>query len=310
MSSSEDPHKTREASKYEKPVASREFIAKALTDAREPLTLEALAEHFDYTPDTDEFEGLRRRVGAMQRDGQLIMNRKRGLMPVDEDSLVAGRIQAHPDGFGFVIVDDSDDDIFLNGKQMRQVLHGDRVVVGITGLDRRGRREGRIIEVVERANSTLVGRFMDEQGVLHVAPDNKRIHLDVMIPVPGRGGANSGDVVVVELTEQPTPPVGKVIEVLGPELKAGMEIDVALRSHDIPHEWPESVTFEADEFGAKVREEDIPGRKDVRKLLIGRDRRCGSLREARFCARFGGNQSGNLSLFPRQSHSDVAGSVV
>lgn len=271
MSSSDDPHKAREASKYDKPVASREFIAQALTEAREPMTLEALAVHFDYAPDTDEFEGLRRRVGAMQRDGQVISNRVGEFMPVDEASLVAGRIQAHSDGFGFLIADDGDDDIYLNGKQMRQVLHGDRVVVSITGTDRRGRREGRIIQVVERAHQTLVGRFMEEQGVLHVAPDNKRIHLDVMIPVAGRNNAQTGDIVVVELTEQPTrrhPPVGNIIEVLGPELKAGMEIDVALRSHEIPHIWPEEVTAEADGIGGKVRDADIPGRKDVRGLPL------------------------------------------
>ncbi len=271
MPSNDDPHKAREASKYDKPVASREFIAQALTDAREPMTLEALAQHFDYIPDTDEFEGLRRRVVAMQRDGQIIINRLGGFMPVDEDSLVAGRIQAHPDGFGFLIADDGDDDIYLNGKAMRQVLHGDRVVVSVTGTDRRGRREGRIIEVVERAHQTLVGRFMDERGVLQVSPDNKRIHLDVMIPVAGRHDAKTGDIVVVELTEQPTrrhPPVGKVVEVLGPELKAGMEIDVALRSHDIPHVWPADVTKEADNFGTKVRDQDIPGRKDVRSLPL------------------------------------------
>jgi len=271
MSSPDDPHMAREASKYDKPVASREYITQALTDAKEPLSLEDLAVHFEYEPETDEFEGLRRRVGAMQRDGQIIVNRTGGLMPVDESSLVAGRIQAHSDGFGFLIADDGEDDIYLNGKQMRQVLHGDRVVVGVTGTDRRGRREGRIIEVVERAHKTLVGRFMDEQGVLHVSPDNKRIHLDVMIPVPGRNGANAGDIVVVEITEQPTrrnPPVGNVIEVLGPELKAGMEIDVALRSHDIPHIWPDEVTEQADSFGATVRDKDIPGRKDIRNLPL------------------------------------------
>ncbi len=271
MSANHDPHKAREALKYEKPVVSREFIAQALKEAKEPMTLEHLAEQLGYTDGTDEYEGLRRRMGAMQRDGQIIANRRGGYMPVDEDSLVAGRIQAHADGYGFVISDDSDDDVYLNGKQMRQVLHGDRVVVSITGTDRRGRREGRIIQVVEHVHHTLVGRFMDDQGVMHVSPDNKRIHLDIMIPVAGRNHAQEGDIVVVELTEQPTrrhPPVGKVIEVLGPELKAGMEIDVALRSHDIPYVWPDAVTAEADDLGTAVSGDDIPGRKDIRKLPL------------------------------------------
>jgi len=271
MSTSEDPHQAREASRYENPVASREFITEALHNASEPITVEALGAQLNYPLDSDEFEGLRRRVGAMQRDGQLIINRKRELVPVDESSLVTGRIQAHPDGFGFLIADDGDDDIYLNGKQMRQVLHGDRVVVGITGLDRRGRREGRIVQVIERSHTTLVGRFVAEHGLMSVVPDNKRIHLDVVIIEPGRNGAVTGDIVVVELTEQPTrrhPPMGQIIEVLGPELKAGMEIDVALRSHDIPHEWPDAVLEEADTYGAAVQDAHIPGRKDVRGLPL------------------------------------------
>jgi len=207
----------------------------------------------------------------MIRDGQLIQNRRRGLMPVDADNLLAGRVTAHPDGFGFVIVEDSDKDIYLNGKQMRQVLHGDRVVVCVTGVDHRGRREGRVVDVVERANQSLVGRLSIDRGTVVVLPDNKRIHQDLLI-VPGElGEAQDGDMVVAEIVEQPTlrhQPVGRISEVLGQHLRPGMEIDVALHSHGIPAQWPEAVLDEAAAFSTTVPEGAAKGRTDVRDTAL------------------------------------------
>ena len=133
-----DPFSNREQAKYDQPIASREFITSVLLAEKGPMHLEALAEKLGLADNPDNAEALRRRVGAMLRDGQLIQNRRRGLVPVDTDTLVAGRISAHPDGFGFVNTDDDDKDVYLSGKQMRQVLHGDRVVVSITGTDQKG----------------------------------------------------------------------------------------------------------------------------------------------------------------------------
>ena len=269
--SADDPHQARESAKYDQPIASREFILSLLTTEKVPMDFEALADKLGFAGDPDRLEALRRRVGAMQRDGQLIQNRKRGLVPVDADSLIAGRISAHPDGFGFLIADDGDSDIYLNGKQMRWVLHGDRVVVCITGTDHRGRREGRIVDVVERANHTLVGRMMVEQGVMVVSPDNKRIHQDLLISPEQGNGAAHGDMVVAEITEQPTrrhQPVGRIVEVLGQHLEAGMEIDVALHSHDIPWRWPDQVVAQAAGFSTEVIDQDKLGRKDIRRLPL------------------------------------------
>ncbi|MEE9322847.1 MAG: ribonuclease R [Granulosicoccus sp.] len=266
-----DPHRDRESSRYESPIASREHILDVLRDEKGPMDFEALAELLGLTGNPDGMEGLRRRVIAMQRDGQLIQNRKRGLVPVDADALIAGRVSAHPDGFGFLITDDDDKDIYLNGKQMRQVLHGDHAVVCITGTDRRGRREGRIVDVVERANHMLVGRLIIEHGVVFVSPDSKRIHLDLMITPDELNGAEHGDMVVAEITDQPTrrqPPVGRIAEVLGQHLRPGMEIDVALHSHGIPTEWPDAVTEQANAFSATVPESAAAGRKDVRDLCL------------------------------------------
>jgi len=159
-----DPHRNRESAKYDKPIASREFITSTLRAESGPVDFEALAAKLNLLGNEDGLEALRRRVGAMIRDGQLVQNRRRGLVPVDAENLLAGRITAHPDGFGFVVVEDQEKDIFLNGKEMRQVLHGDRVVVSVIGVDRRGRPEGRIVDVVERANRSLVGRLSIEHG--------------------------------------------------------------------------------------------------------------------------------------------------
>ena len=270
-SGSADPHRDREQAKYDSPIASREFITSLLRAEKGPMDFEALAERLDLTGNDTAMEALRRRVGAMLRDGQLIQNRKRGLVPVDTDALIAGRISAHPDGFGFVIADDGDKDVYLNGKQMRQVLHGDRVVVCITGIDHRGRREGRIVDVVERANKSLVGRLSIDRGTVVVLPDSKRIHQDLLIAPGELNDANDGDMVVAEIVEQPSrrhQPVGRVVEVLGQHLRPGMEIDVALHSHGIPTEWPQEVTEQAASFSATVDKTAAKGRKDVRDLSL------------------------------------------
>ena len=268
--SGRDPHRQREQAKYDSPIASREHILSVLRNDSGPMDFEALAEHLGLRSE-DDLEALRRRVGAMKRDGQLIQNRRRGLVPVDADALVAGRISAHPDGFGFVITDDDDKDIYLNGKQMRQVLHGDRVVACVTGTDHRGRREGRIVDVVERANKSLVGKLVIERGTIVVSPDNKRIHQDILVPPHELMGAENGDIVVIEITEQPSrrhQAVGKVVEVLGQHLRPGMEIDVALHSHGIPFEWPDAVTDQAASFSTTVPDGAAKGRKDVRDLPL------------------------------------------
>ncbi len=266
-----DPYRSREKAKYDQPIASREFITSILLAEKGPMDFDALAVKLGFQGDENAMEALRRRVGAMLRDGQLIQNRKRGLVPVDTSALVAGRISAHPDGYGFVNADDDEKDVYLSGKQMRQVLHGDRVVVSITGTDHRGRREGRIVDVVERANKSVVGRVSIDRGVAVVLPDNKRIHQNVLIAPGELSTAADGDMVVVEIMEQPTrrhQPVGRVVEVLGQHLRPGMEIDVALHSHGIPVDWPDDVLDQAGGFSTTVNESAASGRRDVRDLPL------------------------------------------
>ena len=152
----QDPYLEREREKYDFPLPSREFILQLVEEAGGPLPADDLAFRLDIDVD-EEGESFQRRLGAMQRDGQLIINRRGDLCLPDKIELKAGRVEGHADGFGFFIPDDKSGDMFLSEKEMHQVLHGDRVMCRERGLDRRGRKEGKIIEVLERAG--VAGHF-------------------------------------------------------------------------------------------------------------------------------------------------------
>ena len=257
------------ARKYAFEIASRESLLEEIERAGQPLTHEQLAGVLKIYERTDKYEALGRRLGAMVRDGQLVRNRRGEFLPVDEANLIRGRVSAHPDGFGFLINEYGGDDIFLSAKQMRTVLHGDRVVVHIVGTDRRGRSEGAVVEVLERANKTIVGRLVVNRGIAVLQPDNKRISHEVLISEPG--AAKDGQIVLAEIVEQPTnrnPPIAAVIEVLGEHMSPGMEIDIAIRSRDIPDEWPDEVVAESAAIGTEVDPRVVAERRDIRSLPL------------------------------------------
>ncbi len=267
----EDPNAPREAEKYDNPVASREFLLDLLGKQDGPITLNKLITELGYDGDEERIEGLRRRLRAMERDGQAIRNRRGGYVPVTKAELVRGRVIGHRDGFGFLVPDEGGNDVFLSPRVMRALLHGDRAVVQVVGEDRRGRPEGALVEVIERANAEVVGRLVIEAGVAFVIPDNKRMTQDVLVPMEALGGATDGQIVRVALVEQPTQrhkPVGKVIEVLGDHMSPGMEIDVAIRAHGIPHEWPEPVKQHIEGMSDQVAEKDKIGRVDLRDVPL------------------------------------------
>jgi ribonuclease R len=219
----------------------------------------------------DSREILRRRLRAMVRDGQLVQTRRNAYgLPARMD-LVKGRISAHRDGFGFVIPDDGGSDLFISSREMRKALHGDRVLAGIIGTDRQGRREGMIADVLERANDSIVGRYVEENGIALVVPDDPRINQDVMVPLKDTAGARPGQVVVAAIVTEPTerkPPVGRITEILGQSGAPGMATEIAIRSHGLPHEWPDGIEAAAESFGEIVAEEMKEGRKDLRNLPL------------------------------------------
>ena len=248
----------------------RQEIIAVLEDHGRPLKRRDLVERLNVVSD-DSREILRRRLRAMVRDGQLVKNRRGAYgLPAKMD-LVAGRISAHPDGYGFVMPDDGESDLYLSPRQMRSVLHGDRVLASVIGIDRRGRKEGAVREILERAHVKVVGHFVEESGIALVVPDDARINQDVLIPLPDTAGARPGQVVVAEIVEQPRdhkPPVGRIIEILGKSGAPGMATEIAIRNFDLPHEWPEGVEEEAEAFGDEIAEDMTKGRRDLRELPL------------------------------------------
>jgi ribonuclease R len=264
-----DPSFERESRLYSRPVPSREFLLEYLRDAGKPLTWERLCEALGL----DEYErgAVQRRLDAMVREGQLVRNRRDGYLPVNRTDLVPGRVVGHPDGYGFLLPDDGGEDLYLSPREMRGLVHGDRAVVRVAGVDRRGRREGALVEVLERNTSQVVGRLFLEKGVAFVVPDNARVRHDVLVSPQDLGGAHTGQIVMAEIVEQPThrsPPVGRVVEVLGDHMGPGMEIDIAVRAHGLPYVWPEAVEREVADFTHEVPALATEGRTDLRGLPL------------------------------------------
>ena len=267
-----DPHAKRESSKYDNPIPSREYILEQLEAAGQPLDRKAISALLGLSDDNG-LEALRRRLRAMERDGQLMFTRKKEYALISKMDLITGRVIGHADGFGFLVPEDGTDDLFLTAFQMRRLFHGDKAIVRIAGVDRKGRREGALVEVLERANPFIVGRLFIESGVGYVVADNKRISNDVLVPQENMGDAHHGQVVSVEIVEQPTrhrQAVGKVVEVLGDHMAAGMEIDIAMRSHGIAKDWSDAVEAEIKDLTPEVPEKakNEKGRVDIRDIPL------------------------------------------
>lgn len=266
-----DPYAKREAERYADPIASRESILALLEAADGPQIAEDIAAQLDLTA-PDRFDALNKRLGAMVRDGQLVQNRRGGFAPVQQTDLIAGVVIANPDGFGFLRPDAAGgDDLFLPPYEMRKVMHGDRALVNVTGVDRRGRREGSIARVLERGLNRLIGRFSMEGGIAYLVPDDKRVQRNVQIPPDATGGARDGQLVVCELTMPPDtrrPPIGKIIAVLGDKLTPSLVVEAAIHGHDIPHEFPQEVLDQAAAVPLVVEEKMIGDRVDLRDLPL------------------------------------------
>ncbi|MFC4159209.1 ribonuclease R [Chitinimonas lacunae] len=268
-----DPYLEQERQRYSNPLPSRGYMLQLLVERGTPMPVEELVELFAIQPDEADF--FQRRLNAMAREGDIVINRKGAICVADKLDLIKGRVQGHADGFGFVVPDDGSPDLFLSPKEMYKALHGDRVMAREIGIDRRGRREGKIVEVLERVNKLLVGRLFDDRGVRFVVAEEKRISQDILIE-PGSGSlaAEPGQVVMVELLTQPshyTQPMGRIVQVLGNYGDPGMEIEIALRKHDLPREFPAEAQAQAERTPQKVRKQDWKTpegleRVDVREL--------------------------------------------
>ena len=244
-------------------------ILETLTAARAPLTPADLAERMQLAAgDQGAFNA---QIEELERAGRIVRNRAGLLLVSARANLLSGQVQGHRDGFGFLIRDDGGADLVLSEHEMSKVLHGDRVLARITGADRRGRPEGEIVEVIESRTNKLVGRLLNERGVTIVVPEDQRIAHDILIPPGASLSAEPGQVVVVEIIQQPqryVQPVGRVIEVLGAIDDPGMEIEIAVRKFAVPHEFPEAAVELAATLPDTVSQKDLRGRVDLRDVPL------------------------------------------
>ncbi|OOE82677.1 ribonuclease R [Salinivibrio sp. PR6] len=267
-----DPHQAREAEKYENPVPSREHLLEVIRSFKAPVSRDNLFSHLGLAGD-EQYEGLRRRLRAMERDGQLVFTRRQCYALPERLDLVKGTVIGHRDGFGFLRPEGkgNHDDWMLPHHQMRSVMHGDVILAQGVGTDKRGRKEARVVRVLEARQGQIVGRYFVEDGMGFVVPDDSRLGQDIVIDKEQTQGARMGNVVVVEIMQRPTRqtnPVGKIVEVLGENMAPGMEIEIALRTHDIPHQWPDAVLKQVKNLSEEVPEKAKEGRVDLRDLPL------------------------------------------
>ncbi|HEC13203.1 MAG TPA: ribonuclease R [Acidiferrobacteraceae bacterium] len=265
-----DPMIDRETRTYKFPVPSREMVLDHLGAIGEQQAFKEICRALAVTGERD-IEAFGRRLRAMERDGQLFKNRRGRYGVAAKMDMICGRVMGHADGFGFLIPDEGGEDLFLAPRDMRQVLHGDRAMARVVGVDHRGRRQGAIVEVLEHHHHSIVGRLINENGMDFVVPDDKRITQDILIPPGERGDAQHGQIVVARIVAQPSRrsrPAGRISEVLGDHMAPGLEVEIAIRKHEIPVQWPEAVSAAADALPAQVPEDQKQNRQDLRDLAL------------------------------------------
>ena len=287
----QDPNYAKELAKYDNPIPSREFILQIIRTHNAPMTKEEIFVALGITDETRQ-EAMRRRLRAMENDGQLVFTKRKCYALPEKLDLLKGMVIGHREGFGFLQVEGKKDDFFIPNVQMQKVMHGDYVLAQPNGFDRKGRPEVRIVRVLEANKKQIVGRFFIEQGIGYVMPDDSRITRDILIPDNARLGARMGQVVVVELHSRTAPffqPIGKITEVLGDNMAKGMEVEIAIRKHDIPHSFPSAVEKQLKKWAEDVPEEAKRGRVDLRDLPLvtidGEDAR--DFDDAVFCQKQG-----------------------
>ena len=245
----------------------RNEILDALNSAGAPLTAQELAARLEIKG--GERRALEAALAALERAGEVVQNRAGALLIAKRIALLAGRVEGHPDGHGFLEPDDGGARVFLPPAEMREVIHGDRAAVRVSGRDSRGRPQGTIVEVLERGNRRIVGRLHAGHGVLFLVPEDRRIAHDIVVPPAEVGRAKAGQVVTVDLIAQPSrhaQPIGRVAEVLGHYADPGMEIEIAVRKFELPHQFSKRALAAAHALPDEVRSEDLHGRKDLREL--------------------------------------------
>lgn len=256
--------------KYQHPLPDRNAVLEYLREVGKPRPVDAILQDFN-------LKGQRMRallvekLDKMVRAGQIIENRRGEYCLTEKLQLVAGTVIGHADGFGFMRRDDGADDVYLSAREMQRLFDGDRAVVKVTGKDRRGREEGRVVEVLERGFRETAGQFIRERGIGIVIPDNPKIAHRILVPAGEDGSAKHGQIVVAEILDYPSgneQATGRVVRVLGAPDKKGIATDLAIHAHSIPNVWPKNVTDQAGKFGSSVPAAAKKGREDLRDIPL------------------------------------------
>lgn len=265
-----DPHFDREQLKYENPIPSREYILDHLSKIGSPQTFKQIQKDLKIF-DEDMSVGLKRRLRAMERDGQLLFNRNRSYQLPSNMDMVKGKVVGHRDGFGFLELDEQGDDWFIPAYEMKKLIPGDHILAKSHKMGFKNKPEASLVKVLETRVEPIIGRYYIDGGMGLVVPEDARISQDIMIHPGQENGARVNQIVAVELTQRPTHRVnamGRISEVMGDHLAPGMEIEIALRNHDIPHVWPEEVEQQTKSFGESVPKSAKQGRVDLTELPL------------------------------------------
>ncbi len=264
-----DPFGETGASQSSRPVASRKWLMEILLDAGVPLDFDELCCLTETTK--DNCEGLRNLLNVMCSDGQIVMDRIGRFNLVDRAGLLSGKVIAHRDGYGFLQPDNDGERLYLHDRQMKKVYHGDRVLVAKKRPTRnsRNKSEARIVEVLERGSSRIIGRLNKQAGVIFVIPQDERFHHQILIPDDKVNGARLGEFVVAEIDffpESNRQPIGHVADIVGGTSDPGIEVQVAIRTHDLPYKFSKSAIAQAAFCGDTVNSEQFLHRLDLREL--------------------------------------------
>jgi ribonuclease R len=262
--------KSAGARPYKHPVPGRNALLQFLRDEGQPLKIEALMQGLDLKGQKTRIS-LEDTLDRMVRAGQIIQNRRAEYCLAEKLELVAGMVSGHRDGFGFVIRDDGEDDVYLSAREMRSLIHGDRVAIKVVGRDYRGRPEGKVVDVLERGTREIAGQFIRERGIGVVVPDNPKIPHRVLIPQGESGDAKPGQIVVARILDYPTDveqPTGRIVEIIGEPQQKGIATDIAIHAHAIPATWPDEVQRETAKYKKTVADKDKHGRTDFRDVPL------------------------------------------
>lgn len=268
-----DPQYQEERKKYPHPVPSRDYILQTFKKAGKSLSFAALAKLFELN--RGEKETLNHRVKAMLRDGQLEERANGKLRIAKPRPALTGKVYAHAEGYGFFIPDDKSltkgEDLFLSYREMRNVMHGDSVEARMLKGSRKGKKEGKVIRIIEHANQKIIGRLIDDFGIKVVKAENRRISQKILVTNLGHLDVKDNQIVEVTITAYPQkdqPIIGEITKVLGDKMEAGMEIDIAIANYDLPHEWSEAVIKQTVAIPDALVAEDYEGRVDLRELPL------------------------------------------